>query len=117
MNAKHTPGPWKHDANDVLNPERAFGIVRELGPKFDREAGTQGATEVIAEICGDDGSGVAEADARLIAAAPDLLAALEFLSSEFVAYVAQSGRSREFAERAKAYVQARAAIAKAKGRE
>jgi hypothetical protein len=114
MNAKHTPGPWKHDANDVLNPERAFGIVRELGPKFDREAGTQGAIEVIAEICGDDGSGVAEADARLIAAAPDLLAALEAVVEMYTKTPGdECGRLFQRQE----WFDARAAIAKAKGRE
>lgn len=66
---KHTPGPWKYDANDKFNPDRSYGIIRELGAKFDAEAGTEGATEVIAEVCStEDDSDLA--DARLIAAAP-----------------------------------------------
>lgn len=61
MKTKFTPGPWKVDESDdfgydIINPRATFGI------------------EYIAkEICqgADDG----KADAHLIAAAPDLLAA------------------------------------------
>lgn len=101
MTTKHTPGPWSYAADDKLNADRAFGVVRTLGAQFDAEAGTEGATEVIAEVCGDDGSGTAEADARLIAAAPDLLA--------FAQYVAEHGECELLCR------MARAAIAKATG--
>lgn len=66
----HTPGPWKHDASDVLNPDRAFGIIAH----DDAEGPDGDATQCVAEIC--DGP-TAEADARLIASAPTLLAACE----------------------------------------
>ena len=69
---KHTPGPWTCDDRDKLNPDRAFGIVAEW--KDGDEIGTQ----VVAEVCIAE-PGVAEADARLIAAAPDLLACLKKL--------------------------------------
>lgn len=57
-NASHTPGPWHVHGG-------------EIGPSPD---------ETIAVVCalsGNDGDMEEEANARLIAAAPDLLAALE----------------------------------------
>jgi len=63
----HTTGPWEARKGDVLNPDRTWGVVRLLS----REACI---TEVIAEVtCGPTD----ECDARLMAAAPDLLYALQ----------------------------------------
>lgn len=70
---KHSPTPWEFSADDKLNSQRAFGIVRSLP---EGESQEPGHTEVVAEVC--DGP-TAEADARLIAAAPDLLAACKAL--------------------------------------
>ena len=61
MNTKHTPGPWKyitwhgqHGVHDAMDND-------------------------VCETFGED----AEANARLIAAAPELLEALEYLLSQF----------------------------------
>lgn len=64
--AAHTPGPWQYVKGGAFNRERWGAIVHE-----DEDGG-----EHIAEICAADGV-TDEADAALIAAAPDLLAALE----------------------------------------
>lgn len=90
----HTPGPW----------EQIHSVVR----KADALSGT---TPTIAICDFVWGSRVAEANARLIAAAPDLLAALkrlaEWEADRPLSYVAFE-RIRE---------QARAAIARAEGKE
>ena len=60
---KHTPGPWTNEGpyhNDLLI----------IGPAPDHRE--------IAQVCGQDDE--AEANARLIAAAPDLLAACEHVA-------------------------------------
>ena len=82
----HTPGPW-HIDNETdyrIYVESSFGVIAKVGP--------------FAEIDDED-----KANARLIAAAPDLLAACEeayaFLSAEDLAWLPSL----------------RAAIAKAKG--
>ena len=62
--SKHTPGPWRTERNE--------NDLMLLGP-----AG--GGELPISEIIGHAASPEALADARLIAAAPDLLAALEQL--------------------------------------
>lgn len=60
MRAKHTPGPWKI--------ERGYStIIKSIGPCFPDE------------YAGSTWLEVTEADARLIAAAPDLLRALSNL--------------------------------------
>ena len=68
MSAKHTPGPWQAVRNSVYWEIR---IAHE--GKFDRQLG-----DLCATGCepGHD-SGEEEANARLCAAAPDLLDALE----------------------------------------
>ena len=102
----HTPGPWVWEALHDYCTLVSY-IAGEVYPN-----GTQKYIEVI-----DDGSAGGEysptidvngPDARLIAAAPDLLVALERLT------IAMS-RPAFDAERPNSLLQARAAIAKATG--
>ncbi len=107
MTQKHTPGPW-----------------RTLAPKIP-EMGTRGDTGIIADdggmigetwgLCpgpvpGGIGRADAEANARLIAAAPDML---EALRATFAAY--QGPHLFSPAQQA-AWALMQAAIAKAEGR-
>lgn len=88
---KHTPGPWTIIGVDGF----ASGI---WGPD---------AEDVV-----PDGSSMRQADARLIAAAPDLLEALE----DFVAFYEEFlGRDSEDLQKTRQYHGAKAAIAKARG--
>ena len=83
-NAKHTPGPW------VTTPE-------PNGIEWSVDAGKWG----IATCAAEPGDGTTEANARLIAAAPDLLTALERIAE--LSYDSEATRV------------AREAIAKARG--
>lgn len=67
--SKHTPGPWFAQDTRLVG-----GQVAVVGPNHDRKAGEQGEM-VVAHVNGR--SGEQGANARLIAAAPDLLAALQ----------------------------------------
>lgn len=101
--AKHTPGPW--------TTERGTSV---LGVGEEYEVVADGGAVVIA--CPPS-----EADARLISAAPELLAALETLVALAPAFRAGKVGAEGSAARAAssaatcAYCSARAAIAKAKG--
>ena len=75
MNAKHTPGPWFFDPEEiaVLAPDKTphfFNIIADLGDIFHEESGEYDPQET-------------EANGRLIAAAPDLLHSLEKILIEF----------------------------------
>ena len=77
--AKHTPGPWMiyddgddEDSSDIIN---VWIDDRDGGEKYD-----------IAAMLLDRPVGERKANARLIAAAPDLLAALEGLVGWFGLY-------------------------------
>ena len=73
MNAKHTPGPWS--TYTILQPSenhRGWEIAPKRGNRV----------AAVYPMCTEDGSDPSEeaqANARLIAAAPDLLAALKML--------------------------------------
>ena len=69
MNATHTPGPWAYLGDHNRNTDR---IVTHEGGEFGRE---QVALALDFNQFSRDGE--ADANARLIAAAPALLAALE----------------------------------------
>lgn len=81
--AEHTPGPWKRDA---VFGERLLDIV------LDYEVSGAGSPVVIGTAFGDDlpPPGItlleAAANARLMAAAPDLLAACRQISGERSCY-------------------------------
>jgi len=94
---QHTPGPWQ--------------VNKKL--KFSVEAVADGqGINLIAECCDPDGIrsvGEDSANARLIAAAPDLLAALELFRKSGI------GNSTDFEIQAKAFEAMSAALLKAKG--
>lgn len=75
--AKHTEGPWK-----IHRPEDCgcgtFGIVGTSDPEM--------MLDFVAKIEGQPDAETAEANARLIAAAPDLLAALEKALAYLIAH-------------------------------
>ncbi len=94
----HTTGPWMHTATgSVMSGKysQPFGVVEA------------GKPNLICGCFGDvaGGRGVAEANARLMAAAPDLLALAQAVADNFYGQTAPLG------------VMARAAIAKATGRD
>lgn len=76
MTAQHTPGPWRMsaDSDETMNP--AFLIT---------ESNTTDWPSIVAEVNG-------EANARLIAAAPDLLEALK--SVQAAIYIDDAGQLR-----------------------
>jgi hypothetical protein len=101
---KHTPGPWEVSRNNAgaiplhFQPPEVFG---------------RGGNCCVASNLGNGPE--SEANARLIAAAPELLEALqECLTDDGAACY----RSREYAEKRIRYIDtiARAAIAKSEGR-
>lgn len=83
---KHTPGPWVVDINHATgNPEfiRTFISSSDGGDMYD-----------IANVWCDE-TGNAKANARLIAAAPDLLAALQIAENALDMY--SGGQSSDLA--------------------
>ena len=95
--SKHTPGPWKHTYMPRLS------VIH--GPNGEHVADT-GAWR-------DDEHPEMRANAHLIAAAPDLLEALELLHDETRDYVEINSLGDPWHNRS--MKMARAAIAKAKG--
>jgi len=101
MKAMHTPGPWK--------------VNRKYKMSVETCADGQGVN-LIAECSDPDGfrsAGEDQANAILIAAAPELLAALEN-AANVLAGIA-TGDLKTIGKDSPALVQARSAIAKAKG--
>lgn len=93
--SKHTPGPWDYFVGNA----NGRGLIRIEG---------EGTGEHIASM---PRGAVSESNARLIAAAPDLLAALE----DLVGYAAAEIGIPPNEAVGGAFKQARAAIAKARG--
>jgi len=97
---KHTPGPWIYYA-DLPSTEPDWHIVT-----------TANKLRLLANIHIEPGNAVDEANARLIAAAPELLAALEaLLQANYPAYYP----ALEPPTKDDARIVALSAIAKAKG--
>jgi len=85
----HTPGPWKHD--------ETWGLIK------------YGKTEICALHSGN------EANAHLIASAPDLLSALRWFANELPGIIRAHCPTGVPMSVVKAHDSARAAIAKAEG--
>lgn len=105
--AQHTPGPWfAFDANYQRLNEYSLLPIFTIGPQeFHTVAQVRPGND------DDDLPAQTEANARLIAAAPDLLAALKALVTfDSRAYVKQSGIARDLLTIRK---KAKLAIAKA----
>lgn len=109
MSAQHTPGPWDlSSADDAYNNSyHGDKCAAVLAPDSD------GGSWIVAEVCGDVGDRMntseGMANAHLIAAAPDLLAALKQA-------VAEAASATNPGARLPNYEQACAAIAKAESR-
>lgn len=102
--AKHTPGPW------VLDDRGCKYIVSKAGDGY-----------ITRDVCRMDGSTMASvaqtANAHLIAAAPELLEALEKLAVLADAFSVSGVYFGEIPEHSQAIDAAYTAIAKAKGEE
>ena len=97
--SKHTPGPWYY----------VGGSDKRAAPYIRKEGDMVPGTMAIASVTGRGGVSESAANARLIAAAPELLAALKQLTGEVTDL--ERNRVRESAVDA-----ARAAIARAEGK-
>mgnify|MGYP001558852063 FL=1 len=105
MSTKHTPGPWKY--------QKPRGHQHAIDRKYEVVAPINGGGEsvIVGEHTGVDC--LNEANARLIAAAPDLLAALQAIEDS----LQTSDGAFDWInskETVAAFADARAAIAKAK---
>lgn len=105
--SKHTPGPWKIDGPKAMNIQcNIHRVINDdrfpaaFVPAWDQPAPGE-----------EDGTEEARANARLIAAAPDLLEALKALRDAVEASKKMNGR--EYIDLG---IQVNAAIAKAEGR-
>lgn len=103
--SKHTPGPW------AANPSNAERYSQYVAPK-DLKSWPYDVVAYIPEAYGDKCTfpGAHMANARLIAAAPDLLHALQAMTDAFLDTEGTHGQ-HEHAAMGKAY----AAIARATG--
>lgn len=102
MNAQHTPGPWKAES------AKDYASGRHDDKRWTVHANGMPLIAIV-----DQYRGQAQANARLIASAPELLAALERVAEDLEYFASEVPPSKdECGAMAKA---ARAAIAKAKG--
>ena len=115
----HTPGPWKVVRNHP-DPKTAKSYV-EVFPETGGSLGAWSSQSICGLFCAEVG-GVQEANAALIAAAPDLLEALEksvryFADLNGSEWIGEDGvGEKDMRQRAKALHQIIfTAIAKAKG--
>lgn len=74
MDLKHSPGPWKLQAWEALDQD---GAIEACGSQVVDANGC-----MIAACTIEGSTEMEEADARLIAAAPDLLEALKLIAAE-----------------------------------
>lgn len=78
--SKHTPGPWKYWSDNGYGDTR-FYIAQEDGAPY--TSGYSDVATLIAETVSGEKKAVQEANARLIAAAPEMLEALEGIADHY----------------------------------
>ena len=101
MKAKHTPGPWKLNTDGDTGMNDSGCILDSIGHVI--------VTDIYGTFKNGRTTGEAEANARLIAAAPDLLVAVE-MAEDYIQHIRPKVPAW--------YVQTiKAAIAKARGGE
>ena len=100
---KGTPGPWRFDEQTTLSGGPVFYIAQDDNAKY-----TPNYSDV-SQTCSGELKHIQKANAQLIAAAPDLLEALQ----ELVFLYEHDEGCRELTE----YKRAKAAISKALGEE
>lgn len=103
--SKHTPGPWVADDNEGFSVWKIYSRMSPSG------SGIPGP--FVAEVIGD--SAEADANAHLIAAAPEMLDALKHIEFILENYKLNGYRADEILEKYLEIV--RHAIAKAEGKE
>lgn len=106
MEAKHTPGPWRYGAWEQFGDTRFYISQQEGAPYTPYYSDV---ASLIAETVSSELVAIQQANARLIAAAPELLEALKACSKMILEECADGEHTEQFA-------QARAAIVKATGR-
>lgn len=107
--AKHTPGPWHYDWTQKVNgviQSYAVGPARRPLDEIDH-------IDTIVEV--DNDTNNAEANARLIAAAPELLEALEQSLDWTVDFIESGDAGFWDVDKDENVIRMRSAIAKAKG--
>lgn len=87
---KHTPGPWITDSGKVPKLGHAIGVLKQS-----HKPGEKGESICIVALA-KDAQPHDHANARLIAAAPDLLASLDMLSGLVPALCAEFGVTEDF---------------------
>lgn len=103
MSEKHTPGPWTFSRWDQFGDTR-FYVAQAQGAPY--TPNYSDVATLIAETVSGERVRIQEANARLIAAAPELLEALKYML-EVCPAINNQGEE--------AHCKARAAIAKATG--
>jgi hypothetical protein len=108
---QHTPGPWEIVQDAPLNPEARYNIGSRLPSGFANYVCTIKTEKHLIR------DGNEEANARLIASAPELLAALQAVNTDVTEDI--GGLTRDDYEAIVLSIRdtARAAIAKATGEE
>lgn len=90
METKHTPGPWELSTIpfEIRNTDSAAAIY---GPMSE-----QGGSPLIADVSRSAGDGQASANAKLIAAAPEMLEALKEINEWLFVNYPEHGGINEF---------------------
>lgn len=113
MAGQHTPGPWTYEGDHTHRQYNIRMLGHLIGVK-DEAKHICTVNNLPPHVLANRDPVTAEANARLIAAAPDLLAALKLIDSHLTRCINFSDINRELQERLEAQqVNARAAIAKA----